>query len=77
MMIGLLVNISNQLKFLLKLSLPLLTNNIRWNILIVDLLEFPKTVSEFICYLVAIDHHSECLSAVPLRNKCGATVAAV
>ena len=52
-----------------------ITSGGAFDLLVVDLLEFPKTVSGFICCLVAIDHHSKWLSVVPLRNKRGATVA--
>ena len=47
-----------------------------FDMLVVDLIEFPRSKSGYVCCLVAIDHYSKWLSVIPLRNKKGTTVAA-
>ena len=46
-----------------------------FEMLVVDLVVFPKTSTGFVGCFVAIDQQSKWLSAVPIRNKTGITVA--
>ena len=46
-----------------------------FEILAVDLISFPKTSQGYIGCLVAVDHFSKWVAAVPLRDKKGSTVA--
>ena len=51
-----------------------ITTSYPFEILAVDLMSLPRTLSGYNCCLVAVDHFSKFVAAVPLRNKLATSV---